>query len=249
MLTGREAAVTRIPEGYNSKEDYVHHIFSNIAHRYDLLNTTLSFNRDKYWRKFAVSRCSMKPGGKGLDVCCGTGMLALELARAAGGRGEVVGLDFCENMLAKAVENINRSPFKGMIRLVHGRATDLPFPDGYFDCATIGFALRNVPDIGKTIREMARVVRPGGKVVSLELSKPSLPVFKQAYYLYFNRIVPILGRMGIGISGPYSYLPDSLKDFPHQSEIKDLFLREGLYDVIYHELTGGIVTVHEGTVR
>lgn len=240
--------MVRIPDRYSSKEEYVHDIFSNIAHRYDFLNTALSFNRDKYWRRFAVSRCSLKPGGRGLDVCCGTGMLALEMARVMGGRGEVTGLDFCQNMLARAEENIAKSPYKGIIRLVQGNAVDLPFPDGSFDCATIGFALRNVPDIGKTIREMARVVRPGGRVVSLELSKPSAPVFKQAYYLYFNRIVPILGKMGVGLEGPYSYLPNSLKDFPHQSEIKKLFEQEGLCKVCYHELTGGIVTVHEGTV-
>ncbi|MCL6610935.1 MAG: demethylmenaquinone methyltransferase [Peptococcaceae bacterium] len=241
--------MVRIPERYGSKEEYVHDIFSSIAHRYDFLNTALSFNRDKHWRRFAVSRCGLKPGGKGLDVCCGTGMLALEMARVMGGKGEVVGLDFCENMLARGRENIARSPWGGIVRLVRGNAVDLPFPDHSFDCAVIGFALRNVPDIGKTIREMARVVRPGGRVVSLELSKPGAPVFKQAYYLYFNRIVPILGRLGIGRDGPYSYLPGSLKDFPHQSEIKKLFESEGLRGVCYHELTGGIVSVHEGTVK
>lgn len=240
--------MVRIPDRYSSKEEYVHDIFSNIAHRYDFLNTALSFNRDKYWRRFAVARCGLKPGGRGLDVCCGTGMLALEMARAIDGRGEVTGLDFCENMLARAGENIAKSSYKGIIKLVQGNAVDLPFPDGSFDCSIIGFALRNVPDIEKTIREMARVVRPGGRVVSLELSKPSAPVFKQAYYLYFNRIVPILGKMGVGLDGPYSYLPNSLKDFPHQSEIKEMFEAEGLRDCRYHELTGGIVTVHEGTV-
>jgi len=96
---------------------------------------------------------------------------------------------------------------------------------------------------------MARVVRPGGRVVSLELSKPNAPVFKQAYYLYFDHIVPILGKLGIGMEGPYSYLPESLKVFPHQSEIKKIFEREGLFNTSYHELTGGIVTVHEGTVE
>jgi len=241
--------MVHIPDRYSSKEEYVHDIFSSIAHRYDLLNTTLSFNRDKYWRRFAVSRCGLKPGGKGLDVCCGTGMLAIELARAVGVEGEVVGLDFCRNMLDRAVTNIAKTPFKSMISLLQGNAVDLPFEDNSFDCATIGFALRNVPDIEKTIREMARVVRPGGRVVSLELSKPNAPVFKQAYYLYFDHIVPILGKLGIGMEGPYSYLPESLKVFPHQSEIKKIFEREGLFNTSYHELTGGIVTVHEGTVE
>jgi len=240
--------MVRIPDGFNSKEDYVHNIFSKIAHRYDFLNTALSFNRDKYWRRFAVSRCGLKPGGRGLDVCCGTGMLSMEMARAMGGRGEVVGLDFCENMLARGRENIASFKYGRMISLVQGNAVDLPFEDGVFDCTVIGFALRNVPDIARTIREMARVVRPGGKVVSLELSKPSAPVFKQAYYLYFDRIVPVLGKMGVGLDGPYSYLPNSLKNFPHQSEIKKMFEAEGLINTGYHELTGGIVTVHEGTV-
>jgi demethylmenaquinone methyltransferase/2-methoxy-6-polyprenyl-1,4-benzoquinol methylase len=240
--------MVQIPDQYKSKEEYVHHIFASIAHRYDLLNTTLSFNRDKYWRTFAVSKSGLQPGGKGLDICCGTGMLTIEQARAAGPRGKVVGLDFCEEMLAVAVDNIKKTPYRDNIELVQGNAIDLPFGDSTFDCCTIGFALRNVPDIRKTISEMSRVVRPGGKVVNLELSKPSAPLFKQAYYLYFNRLVPLLGRLGIGKEGPYSYLPNSLKDFPHQSVIRDMFEEEGLKDARYYELTGGIVTVHVGTV-
>lgn len=232
---------------YRDKEEYVHSVFSSIAHRYDLLNTTLSFNRDKYWRKFAVEHSGLKPGGRGLDVCCGTGMLALEQAKTVGLQGQVVGLDFCENMLARAVENIKRTPYQGVIELVKGNAMDLPFPENSFDCATIGFALRNVPDIRKTIDEMRRVVKPGGKVVSLELAKPSAPVFKQLYYLYFNHMVPLLGRIGVGLKGPYSWLPNSLKTFPHQSEIRDIFAEVGLADAHYYELTGGIVAVHIGT--
>lgn len=237
-----------IPQQYKSKEEYVHHIFSSIAHRYDLLNTALSFNRDKYWRRFAVEKSGLQAGGTGLDVCCGTGMLALEQARVVGPAGKVVGLDFCENMLAVARQNIARTPYRNNIELVQGNAVDLPFADNTFDCATIGFALRNVPDMAQTIREMARVVKPGGKVVSLELSKPSWPVFKQLYYLYFDYILPVLGRIGVGLDGPYSYLPRSLKSFPHQSEIRDLFARLGLQDACYFELTGGIVSVHVGTV-
>lgn len=232
--------------GYRSKEEFVHSVFSSIAHRYDFLNTALSFNRDKYWRRFAVAKCGLKPGGDGLDVCCGTGMLAIEQARVTGLSGRVTGLDFCENMLRKAVENISRTPYKDTISLVQGNALDLPFEDNTFDCATIGFALRNVPDIKKTIEEMRRVVKPGGRVVSLELAKPGAPVFKQLYYLYFNHLVPVLGRLGAGKDGPYSWLTNSLKTFPHQAEIRDIFAASGLKDACYYELTGGIVAVHVG---
>lgn len=233
---------------HRDKEEYVHSVFSSIAHRYDLLNTTLSFNRDKYWRKFAVGHSGLKAGDRGLDVCCGTGMLALEQARVVGLQGSVVGLDFCDNMLVRALENIERTDYRGVIKLIKGNAMDLPFPDKTFDCATIGFALRNVPDIRKTIDEMRRVVKPGGKVVSLELAKPSAPVFKQLYYLYFNHMVPLLGRMGAGRQGPYNWLSESLKIFPHQSEIRDIFSEIGLADACYYELTGGIVAVHVGRV-
>ncbi|MDD4169597.1 MAG: demethylmenaquinone methyltransferase [Desulfotomaculaceae bacterium] len=234
---------------FRNKEEYVHAVFSSIAHRYDLLNTTLSFNRDKYWRRFAVEQTGLVPGGKGLDVCCGTGMLALELAKVVGPGGHVIGLDFCENMLAKALLNIGRTPYEQVIELVQGNAIDLPFPDNAFDCATIGFALRNVSDIRKTIDEMRRVVKPGGRVVSVGLAKPGTPIFKQIYYLYFNHMVPVLGRLGIGLDGPYSWLPNSLKDFPHQSEIRDIFEDTGLIGACYHELTGGIVAVHMGEKR
>lgn len=234
---------------YRNKEEFVYNVFSSIAHRYDLLNTTLSFNRDKYWRRFTVEHSGLKPGDKGLDVCCGTGMLAMEQARVVGLNGNVVGLDFCESMLTKAVENIKKTPYQGIIELVKGNAMDLPFPDNTFDCATIGFALRNVPDIKRVIEEMCRVVKPGGRVLSLELAKPSKPVFKQLYYFYFNYLVPIFGKLGVGLSGPYSWLPDSLKIFPHQSEINDIFTGAGLAEAHYHELTGGIVAVHIGRKR
>lgn len=236
-----------IPSQYKNKEEYVHAIFSSIAHRYDLLNTTLSFNRDKHWRRFAVSKTGLKKNGSALDVCCGTGMLTLELAKVAGPQGKVVGLDFCENMLAKAKENLSKTPLGSSIKLIHGNAINLPFEDNTFDCATIGFALRNVPDVKKTIYEMKRVVKPGGKVVSLELFKPNTPVFKQIYYLYFNHLVPILGKLGVGKGGPYNYLPNSVWTFSHQEEIKDLFSQLGLLNTTYYELTGGIAVVHVGT--
>jgi len=172
--------------------------------------------------------------------------LSIELAKAAGTSGRVTGLDFCENMLAQAVRNIEKTPYKNNIELIQGNAMALPFADNTFDCATIGFALRNVPDVEGCIAEMRRVVKPGGRVVSLELAKPRAPVFKQLYYLYFEQLVPLLGKLGVGKDGPYQWLPNSLKIFPHQSAIKDIFTKVGLKDAVYHELTGGIVAVHVG---
>lgn len=228
------------------KEEYVHAMFSSIAHRYDLLNTLLSFNQDKYWRRFAVRQCGLKPGDKVLDVACGTGMLSFEQARAVGPGGRVVGIDFCEEMLKIAERNLRKTPYRDNVRFMHGNAVDLPFPDDTFDCAAIGFALRNVPDVRRTIEEMTRVVKPGGRVVNLEFGKPSLIGFKQAYWLYFEKILPLMGRLGVGRSGPYNYLPNSVKNFPHQREIKELFSAIGLADVRYYDLTGGIASVHVG---
>ncbi|KKM08884.1 ubiquinone biosynthesis methyltransferase UbiE [Clostridiales bacterium PH28_bin88] len=234
-------------ENYRSKEEYVHAVFSAIAHRYDLMNTLISFNRHKAWRSFAVQQAGLKPGGSGLDVCCGTGMFAMEIAKVVGPGGRVTGLDFCENMLEVADRNLKGTRYQPIIDLVQGNAMDLPFPDNAFDCATIGFALRNVPDIEQVVREMLRVVRPGGRVISLELAKPSAPFFKQLYYLYFDGIVPLMGRLGIGRFGPYNWLPKSLKLFPHQEEIRQLFARLGMEDARCYELTGGVVAVHVGT--
>jgi demethylmenaquinone methyltransferase/2-methoxy-6-polyprenyl-1,4-benzoquinol methylase len=123
----------------------------------------------------------------------------------------------------------------------------LPFADATFDCATIGFALRNVPDIKVVLAELRRVVKPGGRVVSLELAKPGAPGLKQLYYLYFERILPLLGKLGAGVDGPYRWLPESLRLYPHQSVILDIFKEIGLNNAVCHELTGGIVAVHVGS--
>ncbi len=235
-----------IPKQYRDKEEYVHSIFSSIAKKYDILNTVLSFNQDKYWRKFTVEQTGLKAGGSALDVCCGTGMISVELAKKVGCDGSVVGLDFCEDMLAIARENLTGSPYEGIIEYMQGNAMELPFPDNTFDCATIGFGLRNVPDREKTIREMTRVIKPGGRVVCLEFSKPTVPVFRQIYNFYFDKWVPFLGKLGVGIDGPYRYLHNSWKVFPHQEELRREFSLLGLQETTYYELTGGVVSVHVG---
>jgi len=147
--------------------------------------------------------------------------------------------------------DIAKTNLKGMqginnIEYIQGNAMEMPFPDNTFDCATIGFGLRNVPDLKKTLREIIRVIKPGGRVVCLEFSKPTVPFFKQLYNFYFNRCVPFLGRLGAGIEGPYRYLHNSWQVFPHQKELKDEFTRQGLENVNYYELTGGVVSVHVG---
>lgn len=231
----------------HAKEKFVQGLFAAIARRYDLMNTLLSFNRDKYWRQFTIAQTGLQPGGCGLDVCCGTGLLTAAQAQLVGPAGKVVGLDFCPEMLAVAEANIAGTPYRAIVDLVEGNAMSLPFADGVFDCATIGFALRNVPDIKAVLAEMRRVVRPGGRVVSLELAKPGTPGLKQLYYLYFERILPLLGKLGAGVDGPYRWLPESLRLYPHQTEVLDIFKEIGLQNPACFELTGGIVAVHVGS--
>ncbi|MFZ5639170.1 MAG: demethylmenaquinone methyltransferase [Bacillota bacterium] len=236
-----------IPKNYPDKEEYVKDIFDNIAKKYDVLNTVLSFNRDKYWRKVTVEKTGLKPGGHALDVCCGTGMITVELAKNAGPGGKVTGLDFSVEMLAIARENLKGSLYVDNIEYIQGNAMDLPFADDTFDCATIGFGLRNVPDMRKTLQEMMRVLKPGGRLVCLEFAKPTVPGFKQVYNFYFDKWVPFLGKLGVGLDGPYRYLHESWKVFPHQKELKEIFTEVGLDNAHYFELTGGVVAIHIGS--
>ncbi|MBC7105344.1 MAG: class I SAM-dependent methyltransferase [Firmicutes bacterium] len=219
-------------------------MFDSIARRYDVLNTVLSLGRDRRWRRFAVGASGLGPGGRGLDVACGTGMLALEQARAVGPRGLVVGLDFSGEMLAVARRRLAPLP---QVRLVCGDALALPFPDDTFDAATMGFALRNVADVPRAVAEMARVVRPGGRVVTLELTVPRTPLFRRAYLVYFRHLLPLLGRLGAGCGGPYRYLPASVLAFHAPEEVCAFFEAAGLKGVACHPLDLGIATVHVGT--
>jgi demethylmenaquinone methyltransferase/2-methoxy-6-polyprenyl-1,4-benzoquinol methylase len=223
------------------KAAYIHGMFSAIADKYDLHNTLLSFNRDKYWRRFAVSKSGVKGGERILDVATGTGKLARELAEEAGERGEVVGIDFCRRMLDKAKRR------RVNAELVLATSESLPFPDNTFNCATIGFALRNVADIEKTLRETTRVIKPGGKVVNLEFSQPRQRIFKRIYRFYIFDILPHIGGLLSGYKEAYTYLPQSIEEFLRPEELKQTMERVGLKDVQFYPLTWGIVTVHLGT--
>ena len=198
------------------KERFVRDMFNSIAGRYDLMNTLMSLGLDHSWRRFAVRRAGLVPGGTGLDICCGTGKIVMEQATVAGASGSVTGLDFSEQMLAVARENLRQFPLRDTVRLIRGNAMKLPFDDNTFDCATVGWGLRNVPDIAGALHEMARVVKPGGKVVSLDMAQPTAPVFKQLYWLCFDKLIPAMGKVWAGNKGAYAYLHDSAQLFPPQ---------------------------------
>ncbi len=234
--------------GFSGKDKatYVQNTFNNIAKRYDLMNTLMSFGLDKNWRKKAVKTAEAKPGMNMVDICCGTAQLSLELAMSVGKNGKVQGLDFSENMLAKAEENLADSPYRSIIDLKQGDATNLPFPDNSFDGATVGWGLRNLPDLEKGIREMIRVVKPGSMVVSLDMGKPTMPVFKQVYWLYFDKLVPLMGKVWTGKANAYQYLHDSSREFPPQNELAKIFEECGLVETRYQNLAGGVVAIVSG---
>jgi len=225
----------------SDKATYVHRAFTAIANRYDLLNTLLSFNQDQRWRKSTVSALEMQGPEAVLDVATGTGKLARELEKAAGAGSRVVGIDFCEPMLRKGQAQTDSTS------LVLATSESLPFPDNCFDGATIGFALRNVPDIEKTLREMTRVLKPGGRVVCLEFSRPQRPVMRSLHRLYLMRVLPIVGWLMSGDKEAYLYLPRSIMEFPSAEEIKAVMERASLERVRFRFLTWGVVAIHVGT--
>ncbi|MBD8113206.1 demethylmenaquinone methyltransferase [Priestia megaterium] len=231
-----------------SKEQRVHGVFEKIYKNYDQMNSVISFQRHKAWRKDTMKRMNVQKGTKALDVCCGTADWTLAMAEAVGETGEAVGLDFSQNMLKIGEEKVKNSPFPN-ITLLHGNAMELPFEDNSFDYVTIGFGLRNVPDYLQVLKEMQRVVKPGGKVVCLETSQPTMIGYRQMYLLYFKYIMPALGKMVAKSYDEYSWLQESARDFPGQKQLADMFREAGLTDVEVKSYTGGVAAMHLGYKR
>jgi len=229
-------------------EAYVRETFSSIASNYDLLNTLLSFNRDKYWRNFAVSKTGLGYGEKALDVATGTGELALELAEKVGREGMVTGIDFCQKMLSNAQDKLGKARCQN-VELIQTSALALPFPDSAFDCATISFGLRNVVDIKQTLREMTRVLKVGGRLVCLEFSQPNHRIFRWIYHLYNSSILPFVGWLISRNRDAYTYLPRSIEEFLSPLQLKQTMEKVGLRNIEVYPLTLGIVTVHIGTKK
>ena len=227
-----------------SKEQFVHSVFESIAPKYDLMNDILSFRRHKAWRNFTMKKMNMKSGDTGLDLCCGTCDWTISMAEQSG--GAITGLDFSHNMLEVGRAKVEARMLNNQITLIQGNAMALPFEDNQFDYATIGFGLRNVPDLRTVLQEMRRVVKPGGQVVCLELSKPTWQPFKGIYYFYFQQILPSLGKLFAKRYEQYKWLPDSLAQFPGREELVHIFRETGLEQVNAYPLTGGIAALHIG---
>jgi demethylmenaquinone methyltransferase/2-methoxy-6-polyprenyl-1,4-benzoquinol methylase len=221
--------------------DQVRAMFDRITPAYDRMNRIMSLGMDGSWRTLAVRASGAAPGDAALDVCCGTGDLAIELLDAVSTRGRVVGLDFSDAMLAAARRKSSQ------IEWVRGDALALPFADAEFTAATIGFGMRNLADPQRGFAELARVVRPGGRVVCLELTDP--PAWATPFArLWTDRAVPLLGRLVARETDAYRYLPASVRRFPPADELAAVMARAGLRRVRYRRLSGGAVAVHVGTV-
>src|SRR5690625_875848 len=228
-----------------SKEERVHQVFEKIYDKYDTMNSIISFKRHKAWRKDVMKQMAVQEGSKALDVCCGTGDWSIALAEDVKRTGHVIGLDFSHNMLSIAKQKkqmLNLSQLK----FIHGNAMDLPFADNSFDYVTIGFGLRNVPDYIAVLKEMYRVVKPGGQVVCLETSQPTLFGFKQMYYFYFRFIMPFFGRIFTKSYDEYAWLHESAKNFPDKKQLKRMFFQVGFSKVITKSYTCGVAAMHLG---
>ena len=217
-------------------------MFDRIAGVYDLMNTAMTVGMHHRWRERAADRAELSPGGSALDLCCGTGDLAFELARRVGPGGAVVGCDFSERMLElarrKAGERgVSQTTFEW------ADALDLPYAEGSFDAVTVGFGVRNLIDLERGLAEMARVLKPGGRAVILEITQPRRRPLSTFYSLWFDRLVPLLGAAA-GDRDAYTYLPDSVKRFPAPEDLAAMMAGAGLERIRYLLLAGGIIAIH-----
>jgi demethylmenaquinone methyltransferase/2-methoxy-6-polyprenyl-1,4-benzoquinol methylase len=218
-------------------------MFDRIAGVYDLMNSAMTAGLHHQWRHRAVDRAEVGPGCDALDVCCGTGDLALELRRRIGPDGRVVGCDFSEPMLELARHKSGEAGLP--IEFGWADALELPYGDRSFDAVTIGFGARNLSDLDRGLSEMARVLRPGGRLVILEITRPQRQPLAGFYSLWFDRVVPVIGTIA-GDADAYTYLPDSVRTFPEPEELAGMIDAAGFERIRWLLLAGGIIAIHSG---
>lgn len=230
-----------------NKAQYVNKMFAQIAPTYDRVNRIMTFGLDQGWRKVVVAESCLKAGDRALDVATGTGDIALALAHQVGQTGEVIASDFCYDMMLPGPAKADKDGVGQIVHFMAADALNLPFVDNSFEAVTTGFAMRNVADIERAFSEMCRVVKPGGKVVCLEVARPRWAIVRWGHQLYFNNIVPWIGKLISGNKEAYTYLPESAKNFPPPEELKRIMERAGLTQVKYKLYGLGAAAIHVGT--
>ncbi|MBM5810606.1 MAG: bifunctional demethylmenaquinone methyltransferase/2-methoxy-6-polyprenyl-1,4-benzoquinol methylase UbiE [Gammaproteobacteria bacterium] len=221
-------------------------VFDSVAGRYDLMNDLMSGGLHRLWKRFALTQTGLRPGQRALDVAAGTGDLSALLARQVGPAGLVVVSDINREMLARGRDRLIDRGFTGNVTFVQANAECLPFADASFDCVTIGFGLRNVTDKDAALRSMRRVLRPGGRLLVLEFSRPQAPGLEPLYDVYSFRLLPRLGALVAGDAPSYRYLAESIRRHPDQPALAAMMQAAGFEDCRWHNLAGGIVALHRG---
>ncbi|HIE0016533.1 TPA: bifunctional demethylmenaquinone methyltransferase/2-methoxy-6-polyprenyl-1,4-benzoquinol methylase UbiE [Serratia marcescens] len=230
----------------DEKQAMVADVFHSVAAKYDVMNDLMSFGIHRIWKRFTIDCSGVRRGQRVLDLAGGTGDLAAKFSRMVGEQGQVVLADINDSMLKMGREKLRDRGIVGNINYVQANAEALPFPDNYFDCITISFGLRNVTDKDKALRSMFRVLKPGGRLLVLEFSKPLLAPLSKAYDAYSFHVLPKIGELVVKDPDSYRYLAESIRMHPDQEALKGMMGNAGFENVTYFNLTGGIVALHRG---
>jgi demethylmenaquinone methyltransferase/2-methoxy-6-polyprenyl-1,4-benzoquinol methylase len=235
---------TEVP--VHEKSERVAEVFHAVANKYDLMNDVMSFGLHRLWKRFTITQANARPGQVILDLAGGTGDLTKAFAQKVGKQGLVVLADINDKMLEQGRERLLNEGVVANVSYVQADAEKLPFPDNHFDCITIAFGLRNVTDKTAALRSMYRVLKPGGKLLVLEFSKPVVPGLGTAYDKFSFHIIPKMGQLICNDAASYQYLVESIRMHPDQETLKKMLQDAAFEDVSYHNLTGGIVALHKG---
>ncbi|MEH6648742.1 MAG: bifunctional demethylmenaquinone methyltransferase/2-methoxy-6-polyprenyl-1,4-benzoquinol methylase UbiE [Motiliproteus sp.] len=228
------------------KEKRVADVFHSVAAKYDLMNDLMSMGVHRIWKAIAIEHSGVRKGQRVLDIAGGTGDLTQKFSKLVGPSGQVVLADINDSMLKVGRDKLQDNGISGNVRFVQANAEMLPFPDNYFDCITIAFGLRNVTDKQKALESMARVLKPGGRLLVLEFSKTKNPLLTKAYDAYSFSLLPLMGKMILNDGESYKYLAESIRMHPDQQTLRDMMTQAGLVRCKYYNMTGGVVALHKG---